>query len=204
MDNLDTSWIETEEKMFNNNENCIREPLSDIALFFIYVNDNDEIEKITREIEDLDNGCNVITKERILQIVQTKRHIDAGKKYRLFDILSFQIDVEPEKLKSFADLDNMAELENVFLKSVPIFNEIVCESSIFIFHDINSLYFIFKETPNHTNIKSILKNGGTPIEHRITKKVRIAEENASDNINKRKSIKRFMKKLKHTRKVIEK
>ena len=145
MDNLDTSWIETEEKMFNN-ENCIREPLSDIALFFIYVNDNDEIEKITREIEDLDNGCNVITKERILQIVQTKRHIDAGKKYRLFDILSFQIDVEPDKLKSFADLDNMAELENVFLKSVPIFDEIVCESSIFIFHDINSLYFIFKET----------------------------------------------------------
>ena len=203
MDNLDTSWIETEEKMFNN-ENCIREPLSDIALFFIYVNDNDEIEKITREIEDLDNGCNVITKERILQIVQTKRHIDAGKKYRLFDILSFQIDVEPDKLKSFADLDNMAELENVFLKSVPIFDEIVCESSIFIFHDINSLYFIFKETPNHKNIKSILKNGGTSVEHRITKKVRISEENPTDNINKRKSIKRFMKKLKHTRKVMEK
>jgi hypothetical protein len=207
MDHLDTSWIETEEKMCNNDETCIREPLSDIALFFIYVNENDEIEKITKEIEDIENGRNIITKERILQIVQTKRHIDTSKKYRLFDILSFQIGLEPENLKSFAATDLEGELENQFLKSVPIFDEIMCESSIFIFHDINSLYFIFKETPNYANLKSILKTGGSLPERRITKKVRISGDNVSEpteNENKRKSIKRFMKKLKHTRKVIEK
>jgi len=62
---------------------------------------------------------------------------------------------------------------------VPIFDEIKCAPSIFIFHDINSLYFIFKEVPNPADIKSILKSGlgssGGGI--RITKKVRISAGN---------------------------
>ena len=46
-------------------------------------------------------------------------------------------------------------MQDVFLKSVPIFNKIDCLPSIFIFHDINSLYFIFREI--QASGKSILK-----------------------------------------------
>lgn len=207
MDNLDTSWIEEEEKLFSIQNKCFREPLKDIAMFFIYVNHTDEIEKISKEMEVLENETNSISKERILQIIQQKRHIDSAKKYRLFDLLSFQIDLDSENLQSFVDLDNDEELKNVFLKSVPIFDEIKCAPSIFIFHDINSLYFIFKEIPNPANIKSILKSGSSSIDHRVTKKVRISTGNEvvmQPEIpieNKRKSIRRFMKKMRNTRKM---
>ena len=83
-------------------------------------------------------------------------------------------------------------MQDVFLKSVPIFNEIDCLPSIFIFHDINSLYFIFREI--EASGKSILKNG-TTTNNRSTKKVRIADlfeeakQMAPVNEYKRKSVK---------------
>jgi uncharacterized protein involved in tolerance to divalent cations len=162
------------------------------------VNHTDEIEKMSKEMDVL-KMIQIALVRRILRIIQQKRHIDSAKKYRLFDLLSFQIDLESENLQSFVDLDNDDELKNVFLKSVPIFDEIKCALSIFIFHDINSLYFIFKEIPNPADIKSILKSDSTA-SNRITKKVRISTGNeciAQKEIpieTKRKSIRRFMKK----------
>jgi hypothetical protein len=170
---LDCSWIEKEEKMGDLHLNSYREPMKDIAMFFVYVNSDFAIEQITKENERVVNDS--ISKERLLQIIQKKRHhistkYGVNKKYRLDDILSFQIDLGPDGIESFlrADLENMSD---AFLKSVPIFNEIDCLPSIFIFHDINSLYFIFREI--EASGKSILKNGGSS--GRGTKKVRIAD-----------------------------
>lgn len=153
-EDIDLSWIENEEKMCKIDENGTREPMKKIAMFFVYVNKEFAIEQITKESEKVIN--NAVSKERLLQIIQTRRNPNKTqiKKYRLDDILSFQIDLGPDSIESFlrADLDDM---QDVFLKSVPIFNEIDCLPSIFIFHDINSLYFIFREI--EASGKSILK-----------------------------------------------
>jgi len=178
-EDIDLSWIENEEKMCKIDENGTREPMKEIAMFFVYVNTEFAIEQITKESEKVIN--NAISKERLLQIIQTRRNPNKTqiKKYRLDDILSFQIDLGPDSIESFlrADLDDM---QDVFLKSVPIFNEIDCLPSIFIFHDINSLYFIFREI--QASGKSILKrsdgssnNGTSSSSNNQTKKVRIVD-----------------------------
>lgn len=194
-DNLDCSWIENEEKMVAIDKNYIREPIHEITLFFIYVNCNMEIELVSKEIEIVHNGT--INKERLLQIIQNKRIHNNNKKYRLDDILSFQIDLEPENIQSFSDLHHLDEISATFLKSVPIFDEIVCIPSIFIFHDISSLYFLFNEID--VSCKSILRNGS---DKRVTKKVRIMDDVVHNNNNNNKSMKKFMKKMKHTRKAL--
>lgn len=207
IDDLDSSWIDKEEKMGASNTNYIREPIDDIQLFFIYINSELEIEYVSKESECID-GC--ISKDRLLQIIQTKRHHN-NKKYRLDDILSFQIDLEPENIQSFSELDSLDDISASFFKNIPIFDEVVCIPSIFIFHDIASLFFMFNEVDSVAK-KSILRSSSD--NHRVTKKVRITEEpvicdhennnnSNNSNSNHRKSMRKFMKKLKHTRKTFE-
>jgi hypothetical protein len=212
-DSLDCSWIQTEQKIANIEKNYIREPIDDIKMYFIYINYLFEIEHVVKEIEFFDYKDKedkvYIDKERLLKIIQEKRHHN-NKKYRLDDILSFQIDLEPENIASFSELEDIHDIASSFLKSVPIFDEIICIPSIFIFHDIASLYFFFHE--NNAAIKSILR--ASDAKNRITKKVRIMDADASmtegtedididlddSRRNKRKSIRKFMKKMKYTRK----
>jgi hypothetical protein len=221
----DFSWIDKETKMGSCDTNYMREPINSIKLFFIYINSNLEIEYVSNDLETLpsnnipSNICSTnipssnISKERLLHIIQNKRHHN-NKKYRLDDILSFQIHLEPENIQSFVS----STTTNTFLKSLPIFDDISCIPSIFIFHDIASLYFFFYEID--TARKSILKNSHNNYNnHRITKKVQIHNDVISDdmisdtrihhNDNKttttdkkttNKSVKKFMKKLKLTRK----
>lgn len=207
IDYLDSSWIDKEEKMASSDTNYIREPIDDIQLFFIYINSDFEIEHVSKESESIyDNGC--ISKERLLQIIQTKRHYN-NKKYRLDDLMSFQIDLEPENIQSFSELDSLDDISSSFFKSVPIFDEVVCIPSIFIFHDIASLFFFFNELDTSVK-KSILRSSSES--NRVTKKVRIMDDNIiyddivhdnNTNTNNRKSMKKFMKKLKQTRKTFE-
>jgi len=199
-DDLDTSWIEKEEKMFSIHQNYLREPLKEIDMFYIYMDCNNAIVKVENEVEVLDDLC-TITKERVLQLIQTKRHLAHGiseKKYKLVDILSFQVPLEPDKLQPFSELQDVENISNSFFKNVDMFDEIVISPSIFIFHDLISLFFFFIETDN--GLKSILRSDGSG-SARVTKKVRISDEYIE---NKRKSMKRFMRKAKHTRKNIEK
>jgi hypothetical protein len=201
IDDLDSSWIDKEEKMGASNTNYIREPIVEIQLFFIYINSRLEIEYVSKESESIDSNASFISKDRLLQIIQTKRHHN-NKKYRMDDLLSFQIDLEPENIQSFSELDSLDDISRSFFKSVPIFDEVVCAPSIFIFHDIASLFFMFNEID--TVKKSILRSSSDS--NRITKKVRIMDEHIvcdHEHNNNRKSMKKFMKKLKHTRKTFE-
>jgi hypothetical protein len=201
IDDLDSSWIDKEEKMGASNTNYIREPISDIQLFFIYINSESEIEHVSKESEYINDLNNCISKERLLQIIQTKRHHN-NKKYRLDDLLSFQVDLEPENIQSFSELDSLDHISSSFLKSLPIFDEVVCIPSIFIFHNTSSLFFLFNEIDSSVR-KSILRS--TSDNHRTTKKVRITDEPiiCDHGSNNRKSMKKFIRKLKQTRKTFE-
>jgi hypothetical protein len=207
-EDLDTSWIEKEERMFSTHENYLREQLKEIDMFYIYMNCDNAIVKVENEVEVLDDS-GIISKERILQIIQTKRHlVDLGKKYKLVDILSFQVPLESDKLESFIKLQDIENNDSSnWFKTMDIFDEIVVVPSIFIFHDLTSLFFLFIEADN--GLKSILRNGsgnaGLSSSARATKKVRITTDSSDDYIeNKRKSMKRFMRKAKHTRKNVDK
>lgn len=168
MEVLDISWIEEHEKEFEIDKNYNKEPMKYILTKYIYINSNDEIENIDIDNIPINNSINnisIIKNENVLEIVQKRRNISTEKKYKLIDIMLYNVDLEPEKIQNYSNSESFQEISKSFLKSQNIFNDIEVGPSIFIFHKINTLYFIFKEKENRPqNIKqkhiltSILKN----------------------------------------------
>ena len=190
-DSLGTSSCSDEED-FNEREN-----LSEIDIFFIYINNDNAIDKVEKMVELLGDPTSDsfigITKERLLQIVQTKRLCDE-KKYRLDEIMAFQIPLEYSHLESF--IKSESTIGNECFSTVPIFNEVVIQPALYIFHDLTALYFFFSEDVKP--LKSVLRNGS---ENRVTKKVRIVDNSLSYDVRKKKSLKRFLRR--GTRKLSE-
>jgi len=177
---MDTAWIQEYDSLQSISTTPLRELMTSIGAYFVYINPNDYIENIlfeTIDLEiDIDNKFSIITKEAVLKIIQSKKKV-LDLKYKLVDILSFVIDIESENIQSFnkTDLDD----SRTFLKNVPIFNDIHIDKSIFVFHSINSLFFFFKESENHLRrftLKSILKKTSIDtLGNNTSKKVRIVE-----------------------------
>ena len=189
---LDTSWIEEEEFQ----SAYEKESMTEIVLFFIYINRQMAIENVIKEYIDIDidiDGEDVnkasISKEKLLHIIQTRRHRPGFLgKYKFMDLMAFHVPLEPGQLEGFVQGD--LEVVGGFMRSLAIFDSIVVDPSIFIFHDLNSLFFFFKEAENPS--KSILKSGEGGGFHKVTKKVRL---DAIDYIDKkRKSLRRLIRK----------
>jgi hypothetical protein len=187
-EDLDSSWAEAAEFQ----DNYEREVMEEIRVFFIYMDAAGALEKITKAVEKVVDGG--LSKERLLHLIQSKRHVShrGGVKYRFMDLLVFHIPLEPGELDDFIKREARAD----FLNNLAIFDSIVIDPSIFIFHDVNTLFLFFKEAENVV-VKSILKNGGEG-SRCITKKVRITSDEYFQR--KKKSLKRMMHRLKMTRK----
>lgn len=174
-ESLDTSWFQEYNKLLNLQTNYNKEKMINIDVKFIYIDNQDNIQNIYCEklnLHSSDNGSQ-ITKEDLLKIIQknkTKNNI----KYKLEDILFFHIPIDHENISNFNNQDSSSN----YLKKVSFFDSLEIPESIFIFHNINSLYFIFKvnETDKHNfTIKSILKNSSSKSNPSKTKKVQINE-----------------------------
>lgn len=182
-EDLDISWIQSHEKILSIHENYKREPVESISLYFLYINQNAEIEKIIREKERLEvkDDFQRLSKERILQIVQQKKKTNTGK-YSLDHILVYNITIEPENIQKYVNTDNLLEFSQPFIKNLSVIDEIKIYPSIFVFHSLNSIFFFFKKMDEPTAPplvrKSILKIGNVIDENKNkkTKKVRIMEE----------------------------
>jgi hypothetical protein len=187
-DRLDLSWMEEYKRLENISENCPRESMDCIKTYVLYIDKDLNIENILVESFTLTangEGGAIIPKDVLLKYVQDKK-VKNGVKYSLYDILFYNVDLES------ADIDNyVGEGEGGedilskfrgFFRPVSIIHEIVVLPSLFIFHDLNSLFVLFKERgseneKNHrVTMKSILKKvdvlPATTL-HSNTKKVRI-------------------------------
>uniref|UniRef100_A0A6C0JJD7 Uncharacterized protein n=1 Tax=viral metagenome TaxID=1070528 RepID=A0A6C0JJD7_9ZZZZ len=201
-DDLDISWIEEQERIQNIQASYSREPIESITTYFIYINRNQYIDKIYCENQILqikqDKSGSFISQETVLKIIQSKKKTTVFSKYKLIDILLYNVDLDPERIQ---DYSNDTFENNSTLKPVPIFDEIFITPSIFIFHSINSLYFVFQEVEiekvhnNRRSLKSILKLHKIPT---ITKKVRIQDDSIEYSSNYRNRIKKTRKNIKVT------
>jgi hypothetical protein len=92
------------------------------------------------------------------------------------DALLYNVDLEPEHVQKYAN-SPVEENQNLFLKRLPIVDDITISPSIFIFHGINGLYLLFKEEPRtdiqNIKTKSILKLENQDAPKKLTKKVKI-------------------------------
>lgn len=181
MDNdLDISWIDRHNKLHTIDKNYCREPMENINMHSIFINTQNTIEKISSDKIDIYD--NTIPKEKILKIIQDNKSIynggrvgSASTKYKLLDIMVYNIDLEPQHIQDFVQNDDIDT--GRFLKIVPIVDDIRIAPSIFIFHSLNAIYIVFQEIEVVFNpiTKPILKIGGREEVKKHTKKVRICE-----------------------------
>ena len=173
---LDTTWIEEHERLEKINQNYFREPIEFVNIYFIYINVNSYIEKITNEKQaleiDSEKNSSVLRKEILLQWIQDKK----TERYKLQDTYIYNVDLDPENIQDYSNNENLMESSQGFYKHLSLIDDITFKPSIFIFHSINAVFMIFQEIPNDKlQPKSILKNSSGE-RHKITKKVRIDEE----------------------------
>ena len=170
------SWIREQERLEKINQNYYREPIESIHCFFLFINSNLYIEKIIDETIILDTSLEkcahhhrILTKDKISELLKPKLE----SKYVLDDILLYNVTIEPNQIQSFANIDKTPFLTSGF----ELLDDIIIPPSIFIFHNVNALFFLCKEKPVELFIpKSIIKSSGLKVKN--TKKVRIIDHMA--------------------------
>ena len=182
---LDMSWIHETKKLQEINHNYCKEPISEIEFFFIYINPNDYIDKISSEIYDLTirNNESMLDNNFIIQVIDKHKFVNTTK-YKVLDVLLYNVDLSPENIQFYSQNENLMETSSKFLQPLSILHDFVIPPSIFIFHKLNSIFVILKELqPVNVAPKPILKPAlvitnepsNKPKKH--TKKVKIQMRN---------------------------
>lgn len=169
-DNLDDEWI----KNFENNDKLYQDFYKDdlyyINLRIIYINRDNNIEKM-RNQPLLLMSKNKILREEIIGILKNNS-IDNNISYGLLSILKYNIILEPDEIKNYL-MDNNT---NSYLSVVKNIDTIIFDKSISMFHDLNDLIFIFYEKSKEL-VKKNLNN--------TTKKIYLRCLNTKKTVKKR-------------------
>ena len=163
IEDLDSTWLQEFENLDNEYKNYYTEEISFIRIHSIYVNKNNEIEKIKEEKVLLKNN-GILQKEELLGIIK-HNSFSNNIKYSLLSLLKFNINIEPAHLNNFLR-NKDKNIGNSFLQSVKNIDSIKFEKSISVFHDINNILIIF----HHKNKSRHLNSTKKTLLHSNTKK----------------------------------
>jgi len=146
---LDTSWINEFEAIDNEYKSYYSESLDFINMNCIYLNTANEITNVHEEkVIFLNKGT--LSREEVVGLIKRNSIFDSLK-YSLLSILVFNINIEPDNLKTFfknnknenSDKQDKPDIGSQFLISIKNIATIVFDKSISMFHDINNLYLVF-------------------------------------------------------------
>ena len=195
-DILDETWIHELQRIQDIKHNYCKENMKSIYIHSIFINNEKHIDKIVKSeitLSQYNHSENIkyIPKEIISNFIKNNKHVHNNNnksQYKLLDIASFFVTLEPEDIQSYSKTTDVSCTSN-FFKFHPSIGDIIVPPSIFIFHSVNSIFLIYQEiiqnTNNHT-VKSILKTTSSKIhKHADTKKVRIdTQYNESYHLNR--------------------
>lgn len=182
----DEKWLQEQKQLQEIQSNYCREFMDSIHLQFVFLSREKHITHITSIQEplhvcDVSNQC-VLSEERILALLANIKKQYNGKKFALHHISSFLVDLEPEHIQQFST--STCSEESPFLRHYSIMQSINIPQSIFIFHNVNTIYFFLHEIPcshQHT-LRPILKkksnglSGNSSQGLKKTKRVRIQHD----------------------------
>jgi hypothetical protein len=151
--NLDDHWINEFENTDKLYQDFYKDDLYYINLRVIYVNRNNEIDKIKHE-SFLLNNKNCISREEILGILK-KNSTDNETNYTLLSILRYNINLEPDEVKNYL----INKVNNDYLSVIKNIDAITFERSISMFHDLNDIIVVFYEKSNQ--LKKTNSNNNT-------------------------------------------
>ncbi len=139
---LDDEWINNFDNTDILYKDFYKDDLYYVNLRIIYINRENEIEKITNE-SLLMSKPNHITDEEIIEILK-KKSVDNERNYTLLSILKYNISLESDEIKNYLRHGE----NNDYLYIIKNINSITFEKTINMFQDLNDLILIFYEKSN--------------------------------------------------------
>jgi len=146
---LDVSWKYELNRTINSEDHPLRESLDYITIQYFYVSKQGSvIHSIAEKHEFTDNGSGLddlslfrtMTNEKILYLIQSKK-MHNGIRYKCTDSYLFLVDIEPNGILDFS----RDGATGSFVQEVSLLKPVSFPPSIFVFHSVNRLYFIFRE-----------------------------------------------------------
>ena len=182
-DELNDDWIINFEETDKLYKDFYKDNIDYINVDFIYINDENEIEKIKQDSFLLSHQ-NSITRDELIGLLK-KNSIDNDKRYSLLSILKYNITLEADDIKNFLLTPDLSSYNERFLTINKHIETIFFEKTITMFQDLNNVYFIFYEkTKNNKNCEL----------NSITKKIYLdIIYNKKDNKKYKKTIKKQYK-----------
>lgn len=154
-ESLDISWLNEINRTIHSEDHPLRESLDYINIQYLYISkQNTLVHSITEKYVFPDSCENklfrTLTNETVLYLIQSKKYY-ADTRYKCVDALLNLVDIEPDELLDFSR-DSFVR-SNTFFREVSLIHSIEFPPSIFVFHSVNRLYFIFREM---TLVKSVM------------------------------------------------
>jgi len=150
---LNDDWINNFDKTDKLYQDFYKDDLYYINIKFVYINRNNDIEKINME-SYLMTTPNYISREEIIQILK-KSSIDNDRQYTLLSILKYNITLDADDIKGFLYSDE----ERHFLTIIKNIDAISFEKTINMFQDLNDLILVFYEKSRE--LKELNPNNST-------------------------------------------
>jgi len=183
------SWVLDEEKLLNIKECYSREKFPSISANYIYINENDYIDNIKCEEVyfnwDISKNIGIIPNGILLNLIEGKKTC-GNNKYNFVEGSLFNITLEPDYIQTYSETNIQENDGSRFLKPFTVMDDLHLEPTIFIFHELNSLYFIFRQTEKKLNPTSILKflNDEPKKKNSVTKRVIVKLPNKKNKTRK--------------------
>lgn len=144
------NWIESyieKEAAFNK---FYKEKINSIKLFFIFIDKNKHIIKLLKDRFVIND--NLLKKDEILSMVAQKKNL-LKKKFKLIQILQYNFSIDNTNINKFLSNEN----DEKYLNILHEIDDIYWTDTIPLFHELNSLYFIFHEKSSKYTKKIFLK-----------------------------------------------
>ena len=171
---LDDDWIKKFENVDADYKDFYKDDLYYVNLTFIYVNRENEIEKIKYE-SFLLSKPNHILREEILQILK-KSSIEDERRYSLLALLKYNITMEPDDIQKYISFDtDVNAVETNYLSVIKNIDSVPFDKTISMMHDLNDLILVFYEKSNEPKEKNI---------NSLTKKIYLRHTGSKKTIKK--------------------
>ena len=148
---VDTDWIDKQVRLYNENEKIFKENIKSINIVSIFINSSHEIVKTHKFIHYFKDEKCILSSIEIFQYFKNDR-IQDSIKYDLSQLFVYNIDLDN---KLYTDIDSITTTN--FLTSFTYIKDILLHPSLFIFHEINCVYIIYKENIKNIHNKTVKK-----------------------------------------------
>jgi hypothetical protein len=160
----DFKWISESEKLYNINDHFNKISHNKIKTIFIYFNQSNSIDKITKSYININNDS--IPKDTLLKTIYDNRIKNYNSVYNFDNLFLFHIPIDHDKINVF----NSSQYQSNFFNNINIDKNLTIPPSLFIFHNINTLFIFYKQKLLDINPTSILKPTSYPKTNKKTKK----------------------------------